>query len=70
MHSGWFLPLQSAETSWEGALKWEHRPFHLPPSSLSSLLLARVLVREWEEKGKDRDRPLREADRDVAVLIG
>ena len=65
------MPPQTAETSrGTGALKWEHRPFHLPPFSLSAPLLARVLVREWEEKGEGREHPLREADGDGVVLIG
>lgn len=60
------MPPQPAETSPETrALKWEHTPFHIPPFSLSAPLLARVLVREWEEKGEGR----READGDGAVLI-
>lgn len=50
------MPPQPAETSpWTGALKWEHRPFHLPPFNLSAPLLAGVLVREWEEKGEGRE---------------
>lgn len=44
VHGGRFLPSQLAETSpGTGALKWEHRPFHLPPFSLSAPLLVRVL---------------------------
>lgn len=71
VHSGQFLPTQPAEMSpGMGALKWERRPFHLPPFSLSAPLLARVLGREWEEEGEGRERPPRKADRDGAVLIG
>ncbi|TNN81181.1 hypothetical protein EYF80_008515 [Liparis tanakae] len=33
-------------------------------------LLARVLVREWEEKGEGGERPLRKAGGDGVVLIG
>lgn len=61
---------QPAETSpGMGALKWEHRPFHLPPFSLSAPLLARVLVSEWEKKKEGREHPLREADRDGTVSV-
>ena len=52
-----------------GALKWERRPFPLPPFSLSAPLLARVLGREWEEEEGSVLRE-RETDRDGAVLIG
>lgn len=54
LQAAFFLPLQPAETSpGTGALKWERRPLHLPPFSLSAPLLAR----EWEEKGEGRERP-------------
>ena len=73
VHGGRFflLPPQPAETSpGMGALKWEHRPFHLPTFSLSAPLLATVLERGWEEKGEGEERPPRKADGDGAVLIG
>lgn len=47
----------SAETSpGIGALKWERRPSHRLPFSLSAPLLARVLLREWEEEEEEGGR--------------
>lgn len=66
VHGGQSLPTQLAT----GALKWERRPFHLPPFSLSAPLLARVFGRERGRKGEGKECPLEAADRDGAVLIG
>ncbi|KAG7224064.1 hypothetical protein INR49_015322, partial [Caranx melampygus] len=53
-----------------GALKWEHRCFHLPPFSLSAPLLARVFWKRVGGEGEGRECPLGETDRDGAMLIG
>lgn len=41
--------------------------FPSPAFSLSAPLLARVLVREWEEKEERREHPTGEADRDGSM---